>query len=95
MLPLLPWPDGMKTILEGQYRVSLGSVEFEGRGSGDDLLRVRIPQNALGLERQMLAPYISLKEYKPIIFLLIVVPANGRQEWHHMCQGYDYFNYLG
>ena len=47
MLPLLPWPDGMKTILEGQYRVSLGSVEFEGRGSGDDLLRVRIPQNAL------------------------------------------------
>lgn len=47
MLPLLPWPDGMKSILECQNRVSLGSVEFEDHGSGDDLLKVRIPQNAL------------------------------------------------
>ena len=47
MLPLLPWPDGMKNILECQNRVSLGSVEFEDHGSGDDLLKVRIPQNAL------------------------------------------------
>lgn len=88
MLPLLPCVHRMRSTLEGPCKACLGFVDFEDRESGGDLLRSSIPQNRSGLEMQLLILYLPLKEYKLIIFLLIVVSANGRQKRHYMCQGY-------